>query len=117
MYISLKHKVYGNNSNILISDIGERGDGALLCFTDLIQCCRNNQTSSNNALGEWFFPNQSAVEVNSTKEFYKNRGPSRVRLHRKKNVTFPIGHFCCEVPDATLTNIRICANVGEFQQL
>ena len=114
VYISLKGKVYGNNSNILITDIGERGNGPLLCFTDLIQCCHNDHISGNNALGEWFFPSGSAVGVDSTKDFYKSRGPSRVRLHRKKNVTSLIGHFCCEVPDATLTKIRICVNVGEL---
>ena len=117
VYISLRGKFYGNDSNIVITDIGEGEDGALLCFTDLTECCHGSHISNSKALGEWFFPNGSVVGVDSTKEFYKNRGHSRVRLHRKKNVTSPIGQFCCEVPDATLTNIRICANVGELNSI
>ena len=116
VYISLRDKVYTNNSNVHITDIGERGNGALLCFTDLTECCKVDRNRS--ALGEWIYPNGSTVGVNSTgQEFYKNRGPSRVRLHRRENVISPIGHFCCEVPDATLTHVRICVNVGESTQL
>ena len=113
MYIRLRGKLYSNDSNILVSEIGERDNGQpLLCFTDLIQCCKSNDKK---ALGEWFYPNGSVVGlINTNEEFYKNRGPSRVRLHRRENVTSPIGHFCCQIPDATLTNITVCVNIGEL---
>ena len=42
VYISLSGMVV---SEVAIADIGEGDDGALLCFTDLIQCCRDDDTS------------------------------------------------------------------------
>ena len=116
VYISLRGKIYSNNSNILVTDIGERGNGSLLCFTDLFQCCKKDQTSNDTALGEWYYPNGLAVGVlnGSAVGFYKNGDCSRVRLHRRKNVTSPIGYYCCEVPDATLTHVRICVYLGEL---
>ena len=119
VYISLSGQVYSNDSNILITDIGEGDDGALHCFTDLAECCHNHFTmsSDNKDLGEWFYPSGSVVEMDSAKDFYKNRGRNRVSLHRRKNVTSLTGHFCCEVLDATLTKVRICANVGELTMI
>ena len=65
VYLSLRGRSYGDNSYILITDIGEGDDGDLLCFTDLIQCCRDDDTSSGMALGEWFFPDGSAVPLDA----------------------------------------------------
>ena len=118
VYLSLSGRSYGDNSYILITDIGEGNDGALLCFTDLIQCCHGDDTSSGTALGGWIFPNGSAVQIRSAGGgFYRSRGPSVVQLNRRTNATSPIGQFCCEVPDATSTNMRVCASIGELQML
>ena len=112
VYISLNGVVV---SEVAIADIGEGDDGALICFTDLIQCCRDDDTSIGTALGVWFFPNGSAVGIHSAGgDFYRTWGPSVVRLHRRNNATSPTGRFCCEVPDATSTNMRTCANIGEL---
>ena len=102
----------GNNSNIFITDIGEDSE-ALPCYTDLTQCCRSNDTSDDiGVLGEWLYPNGSAVEPSmSGNDFYRNRGPSLVRLNRRNNATSPEGQFCCVVPDATFTNVTVCANI------
>ena len=106
VYLSLGS---GNNSNILISNIGEGDSDALLCYTDLTQCCRDVDGM---ALGEWFYPNGSEVDVSlSGSDFYRNRGPSLVRLNRRNNATSPKGQFCCVVPDATSTNVTVCANL------
>ena len=52
-------------------------------------------------MGEWYFPNTSMVRIEGTGDsFYRNRGPSVVRLHRRHNVMMPTGLFYCEVPDA-----------------
>ena len=76
VYLSLRGRSYGDNSYILITDIGEGDDGALLCFTDLVQCCRDDDTSSGMALGEWFFPAWSAVLLDAAGgDFYRSRGP------------------------------------------
>ena len=114
VYLSLRGRSYGDNSYILITDIGEGDDGALLCFTDLIQCCQSSDTSIGTALGEWFFPNGSAVPVGGARgDFYRDRDASVVRLNRRNNATSPMGQFCCDVPDATSTSMRVCANIGE----
>ena len=47
----------GNNSNILITDIGEGDSDALLCYTDFTQCCRGIDSPNGIALGEWLYPN------------------------------------------------------------
>ena len=118
VHLSLRGRRYDNNSNILIPDIGEEDCGALLCFTDLVQCCRDSDTPTGvGALGQWLYPNGSAVgAMGGREDFYVDRGSSVVRLHRRINATSPTGNFCCEVPDATSTNMRICINtqaVGE----
>ena len=115
VYLKSKYKVYyNNNSMISISDIGE-GDDALLCITNLRDCCKNIQTHSGiGALGEWFYPNGDAVAVEtySYRGFYKDRDQSVVRLHRREDGTAPIGQFCCKVPDATYEVVTICIDMS-----
>ena len=112
MYISLRNKTYLNNSNILITDIGEGDSSALVCKTDLVECCEQNQTNNSIALGKWFYPDSSAVTSNQS--FYTNRDRSVVRLNHKGNSTSPTGKFCCEIPDANYTWIKMCVNLGEL---
>ena len=114
IYFSLRSKSYSDSSDILIADIGEGDIGALLCFTDLTQCCRNSDTPTGvGVLGQWLYPNGSAVSAESDEDFYIDRGPSVVRLHRRSNASSPTGRFCCMIPDATSANMKICANIGE----
>ena len=116
VYLQLKDKVYYDNDSVIpISEIGEEED-ALLCITDLRECCKKNQTLSNEtALGNWFYPNESAVgtleHFSSDQGFYKNRDRSVVLLHRKGNITVPTGQFCCDIPDATNETVKICIDV------
>ena len=114
VYLKSKYKVYyNNNSMISINDIGE-GDDALLCITDLRECCRRNQTlNSSRILGDWFYPGGVRIRSAGNTMFYRNRDRSVVRLHRRENTTAPIGLFCCKVPDATNENVTICINVTE----
>ena len=117
MYISLRDRTYVNNSNILITDIGEGDSSALLCHTNLKNCCRSEQTNNNyyTGLGEWLHPNSSTVNIRALNEaFYRNRDRSVVRLHRRGDSTSPTGKFCCEIPDANYTIIKMCVNLGEL---
>ena len=83
MYVRLTGTKYPNNSDILITDIGQGEDGALQWITNLTECCTAKHTTSR-ALGEWFYPNGSAVGVKGTNQmFYKNRGSKKVYLHRR----------------------------------
>ena len=116
MYLSLRGINFTNNSYVDIDDIGEGDDGALLCVTNLIQCCRGIDTPGDGgALGEWFYPNGTDVEIkDSGNDIYRNRGPSVVLLNRRSNAMFPTGLYCCEVPDASNIQRRVCANVGKY---
>ena len=108
VYFSSRSSYVNKNDNILITDIGEGDCGALLCHTDLNECCHDR------ALGQWLYPNGSAVGTRSGRqEFYIDRGPSVVRLNRRSNAasTIAMGQFCCVVPDATSTSTTICINV------
>lgn len=97
--MSLNEAIIANNSNISTTAIGERDDKALLCFTDLNDCCSG---AEEHILGGWYFPNGSVVgDQHSGNGLYLSRGPSVLRLHRKNNVTMPVGMFRCLIPDAS----------------
>ena len=114
MYLTLGGEIYRNGGNIIINEIGEGDDGALLCVTDLIQCCRSDETGGRGALGEWFYPNGALVHVkDSGDDIYRSRGTGIVHLNRRNDARSPTGQFCCVVPDATFTNRITCINIGE----
>ena len=70
---------YHNNSIVTLADIASNTT-ALVCYTDKVDCCRREKT------GEWYYPNGSQVRINSTGDgFYRDRGPSAVRLHRRNH--------------------------------
>ena len=79
-----------------LGDIGE-GRRALLCFTSETGCCR--YASVPRFMRDWYFPNGSAVGINGDGyKFYRNRGPSIVRLNRRYNATSQNGIFSCIIP-------------------
>ena len=110
VYLSLGGRIYtSNNSYVNVDDIGEGDDGALLCITDLLQCCRTSDipgTEPGGALEEWYYPNGTNIPIEGDSyDFYHNRGRSVVRLnHRNSTSARPTtGLYCCVVPDATTT--------------
>ena len=99
VYLSLNETIIANNSDISATAIGEKDVEALLCFTDLNHCCSG---TDEHTLGIWYFPNESFVgDQHSGNGLYLSRGPSVLRLHRKNNVTMPVGVFHCLIPDAS----------------
>ena len=107
IHFQLREVNYGNNSIVNITDIGSSNNESLLCITDKTDCCENP-----NRMGEWYFPDMSMVRVNGSGDsFFRDRGPSVVRLHRRHNVMMPTGDFYCEVPDANGVNQRIYIRV------
>ena len=100
--------VIANNSNISITRIGEGDHGALLCFTDFIQCC-SSDSQLPVEVGQWYFPDQSAVGSNG--DIYTSRGHGVVRLHRRNNAMMPTGVFHCKIPDASGTNQSVYIRV------
>ena len=113
VYFSSRSSLVNTNSNILITDIGEGDCGALRCYTDLSECCGDSDTPAGvGALGQWLYPNGSVIGTWSDgQDFYIDRGPGVVRLSRRSNATARTGQFCCELPDATARNTKICLNV------
>ena len=103
---------YANNSNVFIGGIGEEDD-ALLCLTDATQCCRGSDNPSG-ALGEWYFPDGTLVPdgQDASRDIFRNRGPSVVRLNHRNNAQSPTGVYRCEIPDVSGTNQNIFVGVN-----
>ena len=92
---SLGGTTYQNNSIVSLEDIGE-GDDALLCLTDQPACCRPPYTS--NAIGNWFFPNETRVPSSGRKwDLHRTRGQSVVLLHWRRGGVD--GIHLCDIPD------------------
>ena len=99
-------------------------DEALLCVTDLENCCNAPRTVH----GDWYFPDGRRVEFNPTASlsFRANRGPNEVRdgrqfygsvrLFRRFGYPPGRGHFYCELPSAADSSVNqtLYANIGNF---
>ena len=108
---ALNGTIYQNNSLVALEDIGE-GDDALLCVTNNTMCCGRAQSPGQGILGDWFYPNgtrvpnrliyygyyyRQAYYNTHIWEFYRNRGPSVVRLNRRRGGVN--GIYRCVIPD------------------
>jgi hypothetical protein len=102
----LNGMLLGNNSIVLLSDIGE-GSGALYCLTDRTLCCGANTGGANR--GIWRFPDGTNVEENSTADIYFIRSFSSLPLSRRSSAVGPTGVYTCVIPDASdiLKNVAI----------
>ena len=96
---------------------------ALLCVTDLEDCCATPRT----VRGDWYLPNLSGVgSGGGSTEYRVNRGAyeetsgqtvyGSVRLYRRYSFASERGRFCCELPSAANLNSYqiLCANICEF---
>ena len=92
-----------------LENIGE-GDSSLLCVTNRDGCCSSQEGG---AAGEWHFPNNGSTvgTNNGGGSFYRNRGPSVVRLNRRHNAMSPTGVFRCEIPDTSNNNQTVYVGV------
>ena len=111
---ALSGALYGNNSIVTITDIGEEIHSALLCITTNINCC----ASINGRVGGWYLPNGTFIDGNG-QNFYQNRGSSALRLFLRSGATSPNGVFHCQIPDASGALQRIYiglfpTNAGEY---
>ena len=91
--------LYGNNSILTITDIGEDVHSALLCITNNVNCCESNR-----GVGGWYLPNGTFIDRNDqTLNFYQNRGSSVLRLFQRSGATSQLQHgiFHCQIPDAS----------------
>ena len=94
----LRGRPYQNNSNVMLEDIGEGHDDALLCITNLPACCRSDDTGGN-ALGNWYYPNETRVlSAGAKQDIYRARGHMVVRMYRRRGGVE--GIYRCDIPDA-----------------
>ena len=119
VYLSLgSTNITTNNTEVLITDIGEDADGvlpSLTCHTDLTECCRDSDTGSQGGRGEWYYPDGRMVPNRFAREgFYRIRNaPQVVRLvHRDSSDPLsPTGSYCCVIP-TTKGEMTFCASIG-----
>ena len=108
VWFSLNSTTYQNNSLVTLEDIGENNN-SLFCMTQLLACCRQSHAGS--VLGNWLFPNETRVPSSANKwDFYRARGQSVVRLHRRRGGMEGIYH--CEIPD--LMNVIQIMYIGMY---
>ncbi len=115
------HSITTDNTDILITAIGEDATGGLprlTCHTDLMACCRSDADNNGmGPLGQWTFPNGSVVLKNGGgQQFYIVKTTAQViELNRREttNPLAPTGSYCCTVP-TTGGDMTLCANLGEW---
>ncbi|XP_064386974.1 sushi, von Willebrand factor type A, EGF and pentraxin domain-containing protein 1-like [Halichondria panicea] len=114
--------ITNNNTEILMTDIGEDALGglpSLACHTDLTACCRS--VADNNGmggLGQWRYPDGSELVGNGAslsagQQFFMVRnGPQLIRLSRRdgNNPLSPTGSYCCTIP-TTEGDMTLCVNL------
>ncbi len=128
VYLSLgSTNITTNNTEILITDIGEDAEGglpSLTCHTDLTQCCSGHPDNNGNAgLGQWTYPNGSLILNNggsTTAEeyfYFMRNAPQTIRLAHRRSINppplSPTGSYCCTIP-TTGGEMTLCVNLGEW---
>ena len=95
-------------------------DEALLCVTDLEDCCDHPRT----VRGDWYYPDRRKIELNpkASITFRANRGPNEiingrqfygsVRLFRRWSNPSERGRFRCELPSAADSNVNQTLHVN-----
>ena len=113
VWFSLNNTTYLNNSLVTLEDIGEN-DTALLCRTNLTDCCNHSYTGGyKSAIGNWYFPNGSRVPSGysySWSDYYRTRDFMVVHLNRRSGGVE--GIYRCEIPDSM--NVFQTLNIGVY---
>ena len=94
-----------------LQDIGE-GDDALLCMTDVTDCCR---PLPDKALGNWFFPNGTRVPSSGHQwDFHRTRGQSVIRLQRRRGGADGIYRCVIPVPQSDAEDVHQTIFIGVY---
>ncbi len=97
---------YPSNSLVNFYDIG-LDNNLLVCYTDLISCCRNEDNPSGGSLGSWQYPNNYFVISRQTANsniFSRSRSKQAVILHHGINAVGPSGIYTCRIPNQNRPN-------------
>ena len=115
--LTLKQASIANNSFVDVDNIGV-DDDALLCRTDRTDCCGSTMMNQIRT-GEWHFPCNQESGVGTlgnpprNDAFYRDRGPSVVRLNRRGSPS-ERGCFGCELLNVNNVIQMIFVNIGMF---
>ena len=113
-----------NNSLVDFDDIpnlsitgGVTNDSVLNCRTDLEACCNDHLQNLPAPLGEWYYPDGTALPFDTSPgggaTFRRNRALMNVRLWRRATPT-ERGRFRCELPNAQNVNQTVYVNICEL---
>ena len=100
-------------------DGGAYDVNALNCRTDLEECCNADLQSLPASLGEWYYPNGTALVFDAQPggtTFRRNRDLMNVRLWRRATPT-ERGRFRCELPNAQNVNQTVYVNICELNKI
>ena len=110
LFLSLRGTPIDNDGFVNADDISNLNN-ALFCLTNNTNCCGPGDPTTT---GEWYFPNgvdtvetfASNTQAGRTHFYFRNRGPSVVRLNREGN-PLERGRFHCELLGSTI-HANIC---------
>ena len=92
-------------------------DSVLNCRTDLEACCNAAQDNVAAPVGEWYYPNGTALTFDTSPgggaTFRRNSGLMIVRLWRRDTPP-ERGRFRCELPNAQNVNQTVYVNICEL---
>ena len=116
VYLSLSSTNYLSGlPEIPLASVGEGHGSSLVCHTDLASCCRQLDSGVEGGLGEWHYPNGSAVGMKiEGNGLYTSRDQMAISLnHRGDTTNVPGGVYCCAVPTSKGQE-TMCANLGVY---
>ena len=108
-YVSFMGENLPNHAYVDLTQVGT--SNSVRCNTDLSTCCR----ASDDATGEWYFPNASAVRPSSEDDsIYSTLGDQRIILRRRHDTMSGSGIYRCEVPTITSNPMSETVYVGLY---
>ena len=115
----LDGQLYGNNSVVTVSDIGDSFFmSALFCLTPSLECCSDSETpNAASVTREWYLPDGTPVTSDNS-PFIRSRVSSAVSLRNNlfSSKTARSGVYRCEIPDASGTSQNIYVGMYSSQQ-
>ncbi len=122
VYVSMGTTNYAvMNSQVAIDTIEDTTETALTCRTDSTICCTGQDNPNAIGLGDWVFPNGTAIKRrlditdSDTDILYRSRDTGVLRLHRRGSVSGPTGSYCCVIPDNTGVTRAFCVQLGKYK--
>ena len=120
---TLRGVSYTDGGTVLLSDIGEGGNG-LRCTTTQTDCCGQNSTGvtvTAECRGEFYYPNGTTMVPTrgnaGSAGLFRARGYQFISLQRLSTATTtpPTGQYRCDIPDRNGISRNTFINIGELQ--